>query len=92
MGTILRESGARGVVAIADVRRLGFWPISTIVRDAVSSQGKRDGTPILLDWTGVWGNMVGLQAGGCNVLIMSGESIERTSSCNVAISGGVRTE
>lgn len=91
-GAILRESGARGVVAIADVRGLGFWPLSTTVRDAVESQVRRDGAPILLDWTGAWGNMMGLQAGGCSVLIMSGESIERTSSCDAVISGGVKAE
>jgi hypothetical protein len=84
-------SGVPGVnvVAVADVRGLGWWPISRVVKDAVVEQGKRDGTSVLFDWTGAWGNAMGLQGGSCSVVVTDGKSVVLRSECGVILEGGV---
>ena len=87
-------SGVPGVnvVAVADVRGLGWWPVSGFVRDAVVQQGKRDGTNILFDWTGSWGNAMGLPAGGCSVVITDGRSVVTNTDCSAVIEGRVEVK
>ena len=58
------------VQPVADVRGLGFWPVASIVRAAVAVQDPGVGRPMLLDWTGAWGNLVGFKGGGCEVLVI----------------------
>ena len=58
------------VQPVADVRGLGFWPVASIVRAAVAVQDPGVGRPMLLDWTGEWGDLVGFKGGGCEVLVM----------------------
>lgn len=75
--------------AVADVRGLNFWPAEGFVRGTVIAQEGCDRTRILLDWTGSWGNSLGIPAGGCTVLKTDGENITMLSSCASVLEGHV---